>query len=57
MVALLCVTDYRTIVRAHLPLNDIPCRAAVLSGERLPLIKQQEVLFDLCRLFLINRLF
>ena len=56
-VVLLCVTDYKTIIRSHLLLNDTPYRAAVLSGECSPLIKQQEVLFRFCRLFLINRPF
>ncbi len=31
--------------------DDAPYSAAVLRGERLLQIKQQEVLFDLCRLF------
>ena len=56
-VALLCVTDYKAVIRSHLLLNDTPYRAAVLSGECSPLIKQQEVLFRFCRLFLINRPF
>ena len=56
-VVLLCVTDYKTIIRSHLLLNDTPYRVAVLSGECSPLIKQQEVLFRFCRLFLINRPF
>ncbi len=56
-VALLCVTDYKAVIRSHLLLNDTPYQAAVLLGERKPLIKQQEVLFRFCRLFLINRPF
>ena len=51
-VALWCVTDYRAVIRSHLLLNDTPYRAAVLPGECSPLIKQQEVLFRFCRLFL-----
>ncbi len=53
-VALLCVMDYKAVIHSHLLLNDTPYRAAVLSGECSPLIKQQEVLFRFCRLFLIN---
>ncbi len=39
-VALLCVTDYKAVIRSHLLLNDTPYQAAVLLGECSPLIKQ-----------------
>ena len=51
LVALLFMMYYKAFIHSHLLLNDIPFRAAVLSGECSLQLRQQEVVFYYCRLF------